>query len=135
MASGRSAIKVWFDILTYALVGVVVAINVEDGQNVDIHLVEQAGHLRVAAIGGQSLRWNEGDSVSGSLHINLLFPCSCPPYLLDKPLAESRGDPLSSVDTTVHEDGRLGKAGLLTELWLVKVVSKHLSGVGCTFLI
>ena len=35
---------------------VVVAINVEDGQNKDIHLVEQAGHLRVAAIGGQSLR-------------------------------------------------------------------------------
>lgn len=40
--------------------GVVIAVDVEDRQNVDIHLVEQAGHLRVAAIGGQSLRWNEG---------------------------------------------------------------------------
>lgn len=60
MASGRSAVKVWFDIATYALVGVVVAIDVEDRQNVDIHLVEQAGHLRVAAISGQSLRRNEG---------------------------------------------------------------------------
>lgn len=40
---------------TYALVGVIVAVNVEDGQNVDVHLVEQAGHLRVTAIGGQGL--------------------------------------------------------------------------------
>lgn len=37
-------------------------------------------------------------------------------YLLNKPLAESRGDPLSSMDTTVQEDGGLSGAGLLTEL-------------------
>lgn len=48
--------KVRPKVVTYALVGEVVAINVEDGQNVDIHLVEQAGHLRVSAVGGQSLR-------------------------------------------------------------------------------
>lgn len=42
-------------LITYALVGKVVAIDVKDGQNKDIHLVEQAGHLRVTAVGGQSL--------------------------------------------------------------------------------
>ena len=48
--------KVRPKVVTYTLVGEVVAINVEDGQNVDIHLVEQAGHLRVSSVGGQSLR-------------------------------------------------------------------------------
>lgn len=37
-------------------------------------------------------------------------------HLFDEPLAESRGDPLSGVDATVHEDGRLGKAGLSAQL-------------------
>ena len=46
-----------------------------------------------------------------------------PSYLLDEPLAESRRDPLPGVDSTVHEDGGLGGAGLLTEL---KVKIKHL---------
>lgn len=45
-----------FEVGTHFLVGVVVAINVKDGQNKDIHLVEQAGHLRITAIGGQGLR-------------------------------------------------------------------------------
>lgn len=53
------------EVVTYALVGEVVAINVEDGQNVDIHLVEQAGHLRVSAVGGQSLRKNGKKLSSG----------------------------------------------------------------------
>lgn len=35
--------------------GEVVAVDVEDGEDKDVHLVEQAGHLRVAAVGGQSL--------------------------------------------------------------------------------
>lgn len=56
MVSTRLDCKLRLEVVTYALVGVVVAINVEDGQNKDIHLVEQAGHLRVTAIGGQSLR-------------------------------------------------------------------------------
>lgn len=51
--------------------GVVVAVDVEDGQNVDVHLVEQAGHLSVAAVGVQSLeRWNKYyvlDSANASL--------------------------------------------------------------------
>lgn len=47
----------------------------------------------------------------------------CLPYLLDKPLAESGRDPLSSVDATVQEDSRLVGAGLLTELWLLKVIT------------
>lgn len=58
MVSCRLAINLWLEAVTYALVGVVVAINVEDRQNIDIHLVEKAGHLRVTAIGGQSLRKN-----------------------------------------------------------------------------
>lgn len=48
--------KLRLQAVTYALVGVVVAIDVEDGQDKDIHLVEQAGHLRITAVGGQSLR-------------------------------------------------------------------------------
>lgn len=130
MVSSRLAIKLWLEVVTYALVGVVVAIDVEDRQNIDIHLVEQAGHLRVTAIGGQSLRKNGKKFctvIGGSLCIKYLScPSSCLPYLLDKPLAESRRDPFSSVDTTVHEDGRLGGAGLFTELWLLKVITKHL---------
>ena len=35
--------------------GVVVAVDVEDGQNVHVHLVQQAGHLGVASVGGQGL--------------------------------------------------------------------------------
>ena len=41
---------------TYSLVSVVISINVEYGKNKDIHLVEQARHLSVTAIGGQSLQ-------------------------------------------------------------------------------
>lgn len=33
-----------------------IAIDVKDGQNIDVHLVKQAGHLRITAVGGQSLR-------------------------------------------------------------------------------
>lgn len=44
----------------------------------------------------------------------------CLPYLLDKPLAESRRDPLSGMDSTVQEDSRLSGAGLLTDLRLLK---------------
>ena len=35
--------------------GVVVAVDVEDGQDVHVHLVQQAGHLGVASVGGQGL--------------------------------------------------------------------------------
>lgn len=45
----------WPGVVAHIGVGVLVAINVEDGQNVKIHLGEQAGHLRVAAEGVQSL--------------------------------------------------------------------------------
>lgn len=45
---------------THAGVGVLVAVDVEQRQNVDIHLVEQAGHFSVAAIGIQSLRTEVG---------------------------------------------------------------------------
>lgn len=40
----------------YVCVGEHVTIDVEDGQNKDIHLVEQASHLRITTIGGHSLR-------------------------------------------------------------------------------
>ncbi len=43
------------EVVTYVAVGVAVAIDVKDRQNVEIHVVEQAGHLNVTAIGGQSL--------------------------------------------------------------------------------
>lgn len=36
--------------------GEVITIDVENRQNKDVHLIEKAGHLRIAAIGGQSLR-------------------------------------------------------------------------------
>lgn len=59
LSSGGTQIGHW-TLVTYGFVGVVVAIDVEDGQNVDVHLVEQAGHLSVAAVGVQSLeRWNK----------------------------------------------------------------------------
>ena len=35
--------------------GVVVAVDVEDGQDVHVHLVQQAGHLGVTSVGGQGL--------------------------------------------------------------------------------
>lgn len=56
MVSIRLHYKFKLEVGTYALVGVVVAINVKDRQNKYIHLVEQTGHLRITAIGGQSLR-------------------------------------------------------------------------------
>lgn len=71
-----SAIKLWLEVVTYALVGVVVAVNVKDRQNIDIHLVEQAGHLRVTAIGGQSLRKNGktfSTTISEGLSINTCY--------------------------------------------------------------
>jgi len=107
-------------------VGVVVAINVQDGQDKDIHLVEQAGHLRITAIGGQSLRKIGKQIVnSGCLYTCLSCLSRCLPYLFDKPLAESRSDPLPRVDTTIHEDSGFGGAGFLTELWWLKVIIKH----------
>lgn len=57
------------------------------------------------------------------------WPSRCHPYLLDKPLAESRRDPLPSVDAAVHKDGRLGRVGLGAELWLLKVIIKYLLDV------
>lgn len=51
---------------THIGVGVLVAIDVEDGQNVEIHLGEQAGHLRVAAEGVQSLRRKVGKGIIDS---------------------------------------------------------------------
>lgn len=42
--------------ITYAPVGELVAVDVEDRQNEHVHLVEQAGHRRIRAIGGQSLK-------------------------------------------------------------------------------
>lgn len=104
---------------------VVVAVNVEDRQDIDIHLVEQAGHLGVTAIGGQSLRKN-GKTIYYDHRRPLYKHVLCLPYLLDKPLAESRSDPLSGVDATVHEDGRLVDVGHSTELWLLKMATKHL---------
>lgn len=56
MVSIRMNCKLKVEIVTYALVGVVVAIDIKDRQNKNIHLVEQAGHLRITAISGQSLR-------------------------------------------------------------------------------
>lgn len=56
MVSFRLHYRTISEYVTYTLVGVVIAINVEDRQNKDVHLVEQAGHLGVAAVGGQSLR-------------------------------------------------------------------------------
>lgn len=133
MVSTRLDCKLRLEVVTYALMGVVVAINVEEGQNKDIHLVEQAGHLRVTAIGGQSLRKIGKEIMCCNrwkpLCKCLPCPARCLPYLVDKPLAESRRDPLSSVDTTIHEDGGLGGAGLIAELWLFKVIIKHLLGV------
>lgn len=43
--------------------GVLIAIDVEDRQDVNVHLVEQAGHLSVAAKGRQSLRREEENGV------------------------------------------------------------------------
>lgn len=48
--------KLGHEIATYALVSKVVAIDVQDRQNKKVHLVEQTGHLRITAIGGQSLK-------------------------------------------------------------------------------
>lgn len=62
---------------THAGVGVLVAVDVEQRQNVDIHLVEQAGHFSVAAIGSQSLRTEVG---SGA--INNQSAATCPPRQL-----------------------------------------------------
>lgn len=39
-------------------------------------------------------------------------------YLLHKPLAERRRDPLSGMDAAVHEDGWLGGARLLAKLFI-----------------
>lgn len=52
----QNGIKLWLGVVTYTFVGIVIAVNIKHRQNIDIHLVEQAGHLRVTAIGGQSLR-------------------------------------------------------------------------------
>lgn len=49
--------------VTHVGVGVLVAIDVEERQDVNVHLVEQAGHLSVAAKGRQSLRGEEGNGV------------------------------------------------------------------------
>lgn len=48
---------------THVGVGVLVAIDVKDREDVNVHLVEQAGHLSVAAKGRQSLRGKAGNSV------------------------------------------------------------------------
>lgn len=53
--------------------GVVIAINVEDGQNKDVHLIEKAGHLRIAAIGGQSLKKNGKLSFSAVMYKSLFL--------------------------------------------------------------
>lgn len=105
--------------VTYGRVGVHVAVDVEDGQNVDVHLVQQAGHLCIAAVGGHSLRkitqkicYRLWRLLSEHLHYTSVRLC----YLVDKPLAESRRDPLSGMNTTIQEDRRLRSAGLLTNL-------------------
>lgn len=94
--------------------GVHVAVDVEDRQNVYVHLVEQAGHFSIAAKGRQSLRTEVENSASTVK--NLPPSSTVAPHLLDEPLTESRGDPLSGVDATVDENGRLGTAGLSAEL-------------------
>ena len=108
--------------ITYALPGVIIAVNVEDRQDVNIHLVQQAGHLRVASIGGHSLRigtqevsFQKADNL-GSISEMLLLSGTVELYLVDEPLAESSRDPLSGMDTTVQEDGGLGGASLLANL-------------------
>lgn len=55
--SGQRGVRVWvgFKAVTHVGVGVHVAVDVEDRQDVYIHLVEQAGHCSVAAKGVQSL--------------------------------------------------------------------------------
>lgn len=93
--------------------GVLVAVDVEDRQNVYVHLVEQAGHFSIAAKGRQSLRTEVENRAST---VMILSPSSTVAHLFDEPLTESRGDPLSGVDATVDENGRLGNAGLSAEL-------------------
>lgn len=107
---------------TYRGVGVLVAVNVENGQDVDVHLVQQAGHGCVAAVGGESLQGGDdaayGHPAPCCRCLLQLFVCVfaslC--HLSDEPLAEGGSDPLSGVDAAVHEDGRFGAALLLTKL-------------------
>lgn len=49
--------------VTHVGVSVLVAIDVEERQDVNVHLVEQAGHLSIAAKGRQSLRADGGNGV------------------------------------------------------------------------
>lgn len=63
---------------THARVGVLVAVDVEDRQNVNVHLVEQAGHLSVAAIGRQSLRTKVETSAMGEEAAPLVHRCVSP---------------------------------------------------------
>lgn len=57
----------------YVGVGVAVAVDVEEGQHVDVHLVQQAGHGCVCAVGGESL---QGATMQHEV-VLLPFCCRC----------------------------------------------------------
>lgn len=64
---------------THVRVGVLIAVDVEERQNVYIHLVEQAGHLSVAAKGRQSLRTEvETSSINSPEPVAPVYCCSSP---------------------------------------------------------
>lgn len=103
--------------------GVAVAVDVEDGQDVDVHLVQQAGHGCVTAVGVESLQGaTKQHSVIllavAAVGFSVFFVGAVASlrYLFDEPLAEGGSDPLSGVDAAVHEDGGFGAAALLAEL-------------------